>query len=181
MPLTPWKSTESNNTVSPKPELIPADYSVVDANPVTIPFENGAATQTDVTFTYAAPVIPTEGTVTFRFVDGQGNPLRDAVQTTVANGVYTDLSVYQAAIDGYDCIGVSANQLTVENGVASPAEVFFTYQRKPVNGKVRVVYHGRRRGVQQRRTPADRAGRKYRQPRTPVWCPLIIRRWMWLL
>ncbi len=132
--------TESNNTVSPKPELVPADYSVVDANPVTIPFENGAATQTDVTFTYAAPVIPTEGTVTFRFVDGQGNPLRDAVQTTVANGVYTDLSVYQAAIDGYDCIGVSANQLTVENGVASPAEVFFTYQRKPVNGKVRVVY-----------------------------------------
>ena len=132
--------TESNNTVSPKPELIPADYSVVDANPVTIPFENGAATQTDVTFTYAAPVIPTEGTVTFRFVDGQGNPLRDAVQTTVANGVYTDLSVYQAAIDGYDCIGVSTNQLTVENGVASPAEVFFTYQRKPVNGKVRVVY-----------------------------------------
>ena len=132
--------TESNNTVSPKPELIPAGYSVVDANPVTIPFENGAATQTDVTFTYAAPVIPTEGTVTFRFVDGQGNPLRDAVQTTVANGVYTDLSVYQAAIDGYDCIGVSTNQLTVENGVASPAEVFFTYQRKPVNGKVRVVY-----------------------------------------
>ena len=132
--------TESNNTVSPKPELIPAGYSVVDANPVTIPFENGAATQTDVTFTYAAPVIPTEGTVTFRFVDGQGNPLRDAVQTTVANGVYTDLSVYQAAIDGYDCIGVSTNQLTVENGVASPAEVIFTYQRKPVNGKVRVVY-----------------------------------------
>ena len=132
--------TESNNTVSPKPELVPADYTVVDANPVNIPFENGAATQTDVTFTYAAPVIPTEGTVTFRFVDGQGNPLRDAVQTTVANGVYTDLSVYQAAIDGYDCIGVSANQLTVENGVASPAEVFFTYQRKPVNGKVRVVY-----------------------------------------
>ena len=132
--------TESNNTVSPKPELVPADYSVVDANPVTIPFENGAATRTDVTFTYAAPVIPTEGTVTFRFVDGQGNPLRDAVQTTVANGVYTDLSVYQAAIDGYDCIGVSTNQLTVENGVASPAEVIFTYQRKPVNGKVRVVY-----------------------------------------
>ena len=132
--------TESNNTVSPKPELIPADYSVVDANPVTIPFENGAATQTDVTFTYAAPVIPTEGTVTFRFVDGQGNPLRDAVQTTVANGVYTDLSVYQAAIDGYDCIGVSTNQLTVENGAANPAEVIFTYQRKPVNGKVRVVY-----------------------------------------
>ena len=132
--------TESNNTVSPKPELVPADYSVVDANPVTIPFENGTATQTDVTFTYAAPVIPTEGTVTFRFVDGQGNPLRDAVQTTVANGVYTDLSVYQAAIDGYDCIGVSTNQLTVENGVASPAEVIFTYQRKPVNGKVRVVY-----------------------------------------
>ena len=132
--------TESNNTVSPKPELIPTGYSIVDANPVTIPFENGAATQTDVTFTYAAPVIPTEGTVTFRFVDGQGNPLRDAVQTTVANGVYTDLSAYQAAIDGYDCIGVSANQLTVENGVASPAEVFFTYQRKPVNGKVRVVY-----------------------------------------
>ena len=132
--------TESNNTVSPKPELIPADYSVVDANPVTIPFENGAATQTDVTFTYAAPVIPTEGIVTFRFVDGQGNPLRDAVQTTVANGVYTDLSAYQAAIDGYDCIGVSANQLTVENGAANPAEVIFTYQRKPVNGKVRVVY-----------------------------------------
>ena len=132
--------TESNNTVSPKPELVPADYTVVDANPVTIPFENGTATQTDVTFTYAAPVIPTEGTVTFRFVDGQGNPLRDAVQTTVANGVYTDLSVYQAAIDGYDCIGVSTNQLTVENGVASPAEVIFTYQRKPVNGKVRVVY-----------------------------------------
>ena len=70
--------TESNNTVSPKPELIPTGYSVVDANPVTIPFENGTATQTDVTFTYAAPVIPTEGTVTFRFVDGQGNPLRDA-------------------------------------------------------------------------------------------------------
>ena len=132
--------TESNNTVSPKPELVPADYSIVDANPVTIPFENGAATQTDVTFTYAAPVIPTEGTVTFRFVDGQGNPLQDAVQTTVANGVYTDLSVYQAAIDGYDCIGVSTNQLTVENGVANPAEVIFTYQRKPVNGKVRVVY-----------------------------------------
>ncbi len=119
---------------------MPEGYTAVDANPVTIPFENGAATQTDVTFTYAAPVIPTEGTVTFRFVDGQGNPLRDAVQTTVANGVYTDLSVYQAAIDGYDCIGVSTNQLTVENGVASPAEVIFTYQRKPVNGKVRVVY-----------------------------------------
>ena len=132
--------TESNNTVSPKPELVPEGYTAVDANPVTIPFENGTATQTDVTFTYAAPVIPTEGTVTFRFVDGQGNPLRDAVQTTVANGVYTDLSVYQAAIDGYDCIGVSTNQLTVENGVASPAEVIFTYQRKPVNGKVRVVY-----------------------------------------
>ena len=130
--------TESNNTVSPKPELVPADYTVVDANPVNIPFENGAATQTDVTFTYAAPVIPTEGTVTFRFVDGQGNPLRDAVQTTVANGVYTDLSVYQAAIDGYDCIGVSTNQLTVENGVASPAEVFFTYQR--VNSMVNVHY-----------------------------------------
>ena len=107
---------------------------------MTITFENGAPTQTDVTFTYAAPVIPTEGTVTFRFVDGQGNPLQDAQQVTVANGVYTDLSAYQAAIDGYDCIGVSANQLTVENGVASPAEVFFTYQRKPVNGKVRVVY-----------------------------------------
>ena len=132
--------TESNNTVSPKAELVPEGYTAVDANPVTIPFENGAATRTDVTFTYAAPVIPTEGTVTFRFVDGQGNPLRDAVQTTVANGVYTDLSVYQAAIDGYDCIGVSTNQLTVENGVASPAEVFFTYQRKPVNGKVRVIY-----------------------------------------
>ena len=130
--------TESNNTVSPKPELIPADYSIVDANPVTIPFENGAATQTDVTFTYAAPVIPTEGTVTFRFVDGQGNPLQDAVQTTVANGVYTDLSVYQAAIDGYDCIGVSTNQLTVENGVASPAEVIFTYQR--VSSMVNVHY-----------------------------------------
>ena len=132
--------TESNNTVSPKAELVPEGYTAVDANPVTITFANGAATQTDVTFTYAAPVIPTEGTVTFRFVDGQGNPLRDAVQTTVANGVYTDLSVYQAAIDGYDCIGVSTNQLTVENGVASPAEVIFTYQRKPVNGKVRVVY-----------------------------------------
>ena len=132
--------TESNNTDSPKAELVPEGYTAVDANPVTITFANGAATQTDVTFTYAAPVIPTEGTVTFRFVDGQGNPLRDAVQTTVANGVYTDLSVYQAAIDGYDCIGVSTNQLTVENGVASPAEVIFTYQRKPVNGKVRVVY-----------------------------------------
>ena len=132
--------TESNNTVSPKAELVPEGYTAADANPVTITFANGAPTQTDVTFTYAAPVIPTEGTVTFRFVDGQGNPLRDAVQTTVANGVYTDLSVYQAAIDGYDCIGVSTNQLTVENGVASPAEVIFTYQRKPVNGKVRVVY-----------------------------------------
>ena len=132
--------TESNNTVSPKAELVPEGYTAVDANPVTITFANGAPTQTDVTFTYAAPVIPTEGIVTFRFVDGQGNPLRDAVQTTVANGVYTDLSVYQAAIDGYDCIGVSTNQLTVENGVASPAEVIFTYQRKPVNGKVRVVY-----------------------------------------
>ena len=132
--------TESNNTVSPKAELVPEGYTAVDANPVTISFENGAPTQTDVTFTYAAPVIPTEGTVTFRFVDGQGNPLQDAQQVTVANGVYTDLSAYQAAIDGYDCIGVSANQLTVENGVASPAEVFFTYQRKPVNGKVRVVY-----------------------------------------
>ena len=132
--------TESNNTVSPRAELVPEGYTAVDANPVTITFANGAPTQTDVTFTYAAPVIPTEGTVTFRFVDGQGNPLRDAVQTTVANGVYTDLSVYQAAIDGYDCIGVSTNQLTVENGVASPAEVIFTYQRKPVNGKVRVVY-----------------------------------------
>ena len=130
--------TESNNTVSPKPELIPAGYSVVDANPVTITFENGAATRTDVTFTYAAPAVPTEGTVTFRFVDGQGNPLRDAVQTTVANGVYTDLSVYQAAIDGYDCIGVSTNQLTVENGVASPAEVIFTYQR--VSRMVNVHY-----------------------------------------
>ena len=132
--------TESNNTVSPKSELVPEGYTALDANPVTITFANGAPTQTDVTFTYAAPVIPTEGIVTFRFVDGQGNPLRDAVQTTVANGVYTDLSVYQAAIDGYDCIGVSTNQLTVENGVASPAEVIFTYQRKPVNGKVRVVY-----------------------------------------
>ena len=132
--------TETNNTVSPKAELVPEGYTAVDANPVTITFENGAPTQTDVTFTYAAPVIPTEGTVTFRFVDGQGNPLQDAQQVTVANGVYTDLSAYQAAIDGYDCIGVSANQLTVENGVASPAEVFFTYQRKPVNGKVRVVY-----------------------------------------
>ena len=132
--------TESNNTVSPKAELVPEGYTALEANPVTITFANGAPTQTDVTFTYAAPVIPTEGTVTFRFVDGQGNPLRDAVQTTVANGVYTDLSAYQAAIDGYDCIGVSANQLTVENGVASPAEVIFTYQRKPVNGKVRVVY-----------------------------------------
>ncbi|MDY3242370.1 MAG: hypothetical protein SOX38_00365, partial [Candidatus Limiplasma sp.] len=132
--------TEGNNTVSPKAELVPEGYTAVDANPVTITFANGAPTQTDVTFTYAAPVIPTEGTVTFRFVDGQGNPLQDAQQVTVANGVYTDLSAYQAAIDGYDCIGVSANQLTVENGVASPAEVFFTYQRKPVNGKVRVVY-----------------------------------------
>ena len=132
--------TESNNTVSPKAELVPEGYTAVDANPVTITFANGAPTQTDVTFTYAAPVIPTEGTVTFRFVDGQGNPLQDAQQVTVANGVYTDLRAYQAAIDGYDCIGVSANQLTVENGVASPAEVFFTYQRKPVNGKVRVVY-----------------------------------------
>ena len=132
--------TESNHTVSPKAELVPEGYTAVDANPVTITFANGAPTQTDVTFTYAAPVIPTEGTVTFRFVDGQGNPLQDAQQVTVANGVYTDLSAYQAAIDGYDCIGVSANQLTVENGVASPAEVFFTYQRKPVNGKVRVVY-----------------------------------------
>ena len=132
--------TESNNTVSPKAELVPEGYTAVDANPVTITFANGAPTQTDVTFTYAAPVLPTEGTVTFRFVDGQGNPLRDAVQTTVANGVYTDLSAYQAEIDGYDCIGVSTNQLTVENGVASPAEVIFTYQRKPVNGKVRVVY-----------------------------------------
>ncbi len=132
--------TESSNTVSPRPELVPADYTIVDANPVTIPFENGAATQTDVTFTYSAPVIPTEGTVTFRFVDGQGNPLQDALQTTVTNGVYTDLSVYQAAIDGYDCIGVSTNQLIVENGVANPAEVFFTYQRRPVSGKVRVVY-----------------------------------------
>ena len=132
--------TESNNTVSPKAELVPEGYTAVDANPVTITFANGAPTQTDVTFTYAAPVIPTEGTVTFRFVDGQGNPLRDAVQTTVANGVYTDLSVYQAAIDGYDCIGVSTNQLTMENGAANPAEVIFTYQRKPVNGKVRVVY-----------------------------------------
>ena len=132
--------TESNNTVSPKAELVPEGYTAVDANPVTITFANGAPTQTDVTFTYAAPVIPTEGTVTFRFVDGQGNPLQDAQQVTVANGVYTDLSAYQAAIDGYDCIGVSANQLTVENGVASPAEVIFTYQRKPVNGKVRVVY-----------------------------------------
>ena len=27
----------------------------MDANPVTIPFENGAATQTDVTFTYQRP------------------------------------------------------------------------------------------------------------------------------
>ena len=132
--------TESNNTVSPKAELVPEGYTAVDANPVTITFANGAPTQTDVTFTYAAPVIPTEGTVTFRFVDGQGNPLQDAQQVTVANGVYTDLRAYQAAIDGYDCIGVSANQLTVENGVASPAEVFFTYQRKPANGKVRVVY-----------------------------------------
>ena len=132
--------TESNNTVSPKAELVPEDYTAVDANPVTITFANGAPTQTDVTFTYAAPVIPTEGTVTFRFVDGQGNPLQDAQQVTVANGVYTDLSAYQAEIDGYDCIGVSTNQLTVENGVASPAEVIFTYQRKPVNGKVRVVY-----------------------------------------
>ena len=132
--------TESNNTVSPKAELVPEGYTAVDANPVTITFANGAPTQTDVTFTYAAPVIPTEGTVTFRFVDGQGNPLQDAQQVTVANGVYTDLSAYQAEIDGYDCIGVSTNQLTVENGVASPAEVIFTYQRKPVNGKVRVVY-----------------------------------------
>ena len=132
--------TESNNTVSPKAELVPEGYTTLEANPVTITFANGAPTQTDVTFTYAAPVIPTEGSVTFRFVDGQGNPLQDAQQVTVANGVYTDLSAYQAAIDGYDCIGVSANQLTVENGVASPAEVFFTYQRKPVNGKVRVVY-----------------------------------------
>ena len=130
--------TESNNTVSPKPELVPADYTAVDANPVTITFANGAPTQTDVTFTYAAPVIPTEGTVTFRFVDGQGNPLQDAQQVTVANGVYTDLSAYQAAIDGYDCIGVSANQLTVENGVASPAEVIFTYQR--VSSMVNVHY-----------------------------------------
>ena len=130
--------TESNNTVSPKAELVPEGYTAVDANPVTITFANGAPTQTDVTFTYAAPVIPTEGTVTFRFVDGQGNPLQEAQQVTVANGVYTDLSAYQAAIDGYDCIGVSANQLTVENGVASPAEVIFTYQR--VSSMVNVHY-----------------------------------------
>ena len=45
------------------------DYSVVDANPVTIPFENGAATQTDVTFTYQRP--EAVATVSAHYVAGK--------------------------------------------------------------------------------------------------------------
>ena len=75
--------TESNNTVSPKPELVPAGYSVVDANPVTIPFENGAATQTDVTFTYQRP--EATGTVNVHYVAGDVEFASDTVQITESN------------------------------------------------------------------------------------------------
>ena len=70
--------TESNNTVSPKPELIPAGYSVVDANPVTIPFENGTATQTDVTFTYQRP--EAVATVNVHYVAGDVEFATDTVE-----------------------------------------------------------------------------------------------------
>ena len=49
----------------------------MDANPVTIPFENGTATQTDVTFTYQRP--EAVATVNVHYVAGNVEFATDTV------------------------------------------------------------------------------------------------------
>ena len=128
--------TESNNTVSPKAELVPEGYTAVDANPVTITFANGALTQTDVTFTYQRP--EAAGTVNVHYVADGAEFASDTVTVTESN--HTVSPKAELVPEGYTAVDANPVTITFANGAPTQTDVTFTYQRKPVNGKVRVVY-----------------------------------------
>jgi len=130
--------TESSNVVAPNAELVPADYTAIAVEPVTVTFdENGQATPAMVTFTYEAP--EKTGVVTVSYVNQRGEFAAEEVTVSEASNVVAPNAELVPA--DYTAVSVEPQSITFDaSGLPVPALVTFTYEAPPVTGMVTVNY-----------------------------------------
>ena len=131
---------EGEHDVSPNANLVPNGYTLVNASAQSVRVEaDGTATPSSVTFTYQKPAVT--GTVTFRYLDGDGNPIAEDRVETLGKGGHAASDYQMAAPEGYAYQGASAETVTIDDGGnADPQTVVFTYLKNPVTGVITLRY-----------------------------------------
>jgi len=135
--ITLGEGTHAAATLQPAD---PAGYAYSHASAEQITVTASGADPETITFYYQK--LPVEASVTFYFVDEQGNPVNGLESYTITLGENTyDTAGYAAAApSGYQYNGPSASQIVVDENGASPAEVFFYYAKLPESISI-PVYH----------------------------------------
>ncbi len=122
--------TQGNNTVQANNRNVPNGYTIVSASAVPVSVDaNGTPNPGSVTFTYRPPAPPVTVSIPVIYRDHLGNQLNAttaSVSSNVQNKVTADNNQAPA---GWVLISARTVTVTVTpQGVASPAQVVFTYQ-----------------------------------------------------
>ncbi len=117
----------------------PEGYVVASLSSETITIDQrGGVTPDSIQVTYIVRPIA-EADVTFRY-QANGKDIADPQTKRLAEGAW-DTNEYAIRVDGYELVSASAPAVTVgQDGVASPAEVIFTYEKLATTANLYVHY-----------------------------------------
>ena len=132
---------EGSNPIAPNGAMIPAGYTGVKADPVTVVLKaDGTVEPATVVFTYQAPAAPAQkASVTLNFVDEKGKELLPSQTVELEDGGY-DPSEFAAKPEGYTYQGPNANWIQVAGGVAKPNKVTFSYTKNRTAADLTIRY-----------------------------------------
>ena len=128
-------------SASQRPEADPAGYvyAGVDIAQVEVTADGQVLPSEVVTFTYNRQAV--SGEITLRYVDANGNRLRDDRTETLGQGPYSSAS-FAMEIENYTFVEARPETFVIdEQGAASPEIVELVYEAKPAQPVNLTVYH----------------------------------------
>lgn len=126
-------SMYSSGNVYARDTVVPSGYARVSDRSVFVNVQNGVASPSTVQFYYSNPIVTATPapavTVPIYYIDAQSSRIlnRSSVQLQKTTRVYRSVSLIPS---GYEITGSTYVDVTVSNGVASPASVVFRVQLK---------------------------------------------------
>ena len=121
--------------ITPTSELVNG-LELSGAGEVSVHVESGVATPNPVVFTYKKPDVAATVTVLYQYEDG--TPI-DSKTETLYSGDHV-LQPSSEMVNGLELSGAGEAPVHVENGVATPDTVIFTYKKPDVAATVTVLY-----------------------------------------